>query len=162
MESHIFFWLRFVRQCPVVLFERSPRQDFCGKPDVLGVTQSRYLIEFECKRSMSDYRANAAKKSQIHRRDGYRLDLFPRQYYFCVTEQMIDRAKDELPEYAGIVSCGGRDGLVFHKNAPILKESKRLSLKECVKLSKAMCSQFYCHFQGHNHVEMDWGLEYRI
>jgi hypothetical protein len=111
---------------------------------------------------MSDFRANAAKKSQQLRVNGFRLDAFPRQYYFCVTEQMINKAKDELPEYAGMVSCGSRGGLVFHKKAPILKDSKRLSLKECVKVSKAMCSQFYCEFQGRNHEETDWGIEYRI
>lgn len=111
---------------------------------------------------MSDLRANAGKVSQVYRSKGHRLDMFPRQYYFCVTESMIDKAKDELPEFAGIVSCGQKGGLVFHKNAPILKESKRLTLKECVILSKKMSSQFYNHFQGHHPVEDDWGIEYRI
>lgn len=162
MKTCIFFWLRFVRQCPVVLFERTPRP-ICGLPDVLGVTQSRYLIEFECKRTMSDFRANRCKASMIWRKNGLRLEMFPRQYYFCVTEEMVSKAEKELPDFAGLTSCGPHGGLVFIKNAPVHKESRRLTLKECAKLSKLMCSQFYAAFNDNlREEEVDYGIEYRI
>jgi hypothetical protein len=163
METHIFFWLRFVRQCPIVMFERSPRAGICGDPDVLGITQSRYLIEFECKRSMSDFRANAGKCCMIRRTGGFKPELWPRQYYFCVTENMVEKCKDELPNFAGLVSCGTRGGLWFHVNAPVHKESRRLSLKECATLSKQMASQYYnTYIKTLSGEEVDYGIEYRI
>ena len=163
MEIHIFFWLRFVRQCPIVLFERTPRP-ICGQPDVLGVTQSRYLIEVECKRSMSDFRANTGKQSMIWRRQGFKSELFPRQFYFCVTEAMANSAEKELPDFAGLCVCGNTGRLQFTKNAPV-QDSRRLSLKECSKISKLMCSQYYNTYIsaiGRNEPEIDWGIEYRI
>jgi hypothetical protein len=149
-------WLWLEKNCHYVLRERSPRYSM-GEPDILGVTASRYLIEIEIKRSMSDFRADAKKWCRLNR-DG-NLKRIPKQIYYLVTLDMIDRCKQELPAWAGLMRPAAGTCQVI-ENAPINSESERLTVKECVKMTRLItnyamgCEQkldsLFCRYrEGH-------------
>lgn len=142
MEADAIFWLRFKRSCPIVLTERSPLHNG-GQPDVLGITQARYCIEVECKRSMSDFRANA-QKFCVKKRDDW-ISRWPKEFYFCVPDSMADRAEAELPDYAGLLTVHPQCRLVVRRKAPVNYESARLTLKQ------------YCHVVKLLTNELHWG-----
>lgn len=54
-------FLLYDKKCDIVSFERG-LHDGWGRPDVLGVTRDRKLIEVEIKESFSDFKANFDKK----------------------------------------------------------------------------------------------------
>lgn len=53
-------WLRYVRGCDVVMFERGPRS-FGHRPDLLAIGRDRHLIEIEIKLSVADFLAECKK-----------------------------------------------------------------------------------------------------
>jgi hypothetical protein len=138
MENIALRWLAYEKKCVAVLHERTPRQ-CAGQPDVLGVTQARHLIEIEIKRSVSDFRANA-KKWHIANREHY-IKNQPRQFYYFVPDGIFEKCKLILPEWAGLARL--RDGYQFHVEvqAPINNQSRRLSVKESIKLVRNMPNQ---------------------
>lgn len=80
-------WLRYERQCKLVCTERSVFQD-PYRPDILGVTVGRRLIEIEVKRSVSDFNANAKKTHN---------DLkYLSQFYFLVPPRMVPKVRDAI------------------------------------------------------------------
>ena len=48
-------WLRYERRCPIIAFERPPQSWGSYRPDVLGITRGRALIEVEIKVTLSDF-----------------------------------------------------------------------------------------------------------
>lgn len=150
LEALAFAWLRWEKRCPVCLTERSPRPHH-GIPDVLGITDSRHLLEIEVKRSMSDFRANN-EKPHIQMRNAFQLkgqiecELWPRQYWYLVPPELAEKVLKELPPWAGLLR-GPRPnemhGLFSVVKAPVNQASKRLTTKECVKLAHSMSNQIY-------------------
>lgn len=134
LELMAMRWLHWKRRCPVVMRERSPRSFHCGRPDVIGISASRHLIEIEVKRTMADFRANA-DKPPIRNRHAF-IHKFPRQFYFLVPEPMSHRAQGGLPEWAGLMrgpGPGDPHEVILVVRAPVNAEAKRLTLKEAVK-----------------------------
>jgi hypothetical protein len=138
MEFAALVWLRTQRRCKAVLLERSPRSPYGCRPDVIGLTQGRELIEVEIKRSLSDFRANK-KKLHVCNRD-MTVKRWPHFYYFLVSQEFVDRAESELPEFAGLMYFTGWD-VVVRRKAPKNAEASRLTLKECVQFSALMVNQ---------------------
>jgi hypothetical protein len=94
-------YLRYKRHCPIVAFERS-HWPCSMRPDVIGVTKKRKIVEIEIKCSMADFRANAKKHSEYLR---WKAGLYqPHQYYFLVPPEMVEKVKSELPSHAGLMS----------------------------------------------------------
>lgn len=144
LESFGLNWLRFEKRCPVVLWERSPRQHQCGRPDLLGVTKDRQLIEIEVKRSMSDFRNNQEKRCMKWRETGKFYDRLPRQFYFLVSHNIADKVLGELPEWAGLMRGPGPmdiQQLVVVKRAPLNQYATKLSTRECVEVAHLMANQ---------------------
>lgn len=133
-------WLRFENKCVIVLNERTPVYGH-GNPDVLGVTEARFLKEIEVKRSMSDFRANALKFHVANRE--HCLDRWPRQFYYAVPLKLAEKVKQELPPWAGLLTV---DETIVHLevNAPINPHAKKLSVQRCVRLAKCMANQIAC------------------
>lgn len=140
-----FWWLRHTRRCHIVLFERSPRTLSYERPDVLGVTKARFLIEVEVKRTLADFRANAAKH-HIQHRDNY-LHRMPKEFWFIVPESICAAVRKELPPFAGLMMFRddlrpfGREWFMPVVESPLNIDSKRLSLKDAVKLSYLLANQ---------------------
>ena len=141
-------WLRFEKNCPIAMRERTPR--YCtGQPDVLGITKHRYLLEVEIKRSVSDFRANEDKR-HVKNRDIY-ISKWPKQFWFCVPADLADRVMPLLPEYAGLLRAPRDDERpIIHcvKHAPVNQASERLTIKEAAKLAHCMANHILSAEQG--------------
>lgn len=162
LENKALHWLAYEKKCNFVTMERSPRH-LIGQPDVLGVSMGRKLIEIEIKRSMSDFRCNA-KKHHIRNRDHY-ISKSPSQIYFLVPEKLTEKARLELPPWAGLMDDSEYKLKVIIK-APVNKQSEKLTPIECARLmrnlSNHICSLHNSIDQWRNSQETDWGIEYRI
>jgi len=103
--------------------------------DVLAISKSGYLIEYEIKRSRSDFRADF-KKEHKHRflserkavrhgrgrNKGKMWFKIPNRFYYVCETDLIK--KSEVPEYAGLIYVGKRGGLKTIKKAPLLHNNK--------------------------------------
>jgi|SRR3990167_89068 len=151
LELMAMRWLKTERSCMLVLCERSPRSFPCGKPDVLGVTAARYSIEVECKRSLSDFNADSKKFSRLNR-DRYKKS-FPKEFYYLMPAELAERVV--VPEWAGLLKPNQwRASLVVLKQSPRNKESKRFTLKECVRLAHMISNNLICTEEK---IDRFWG-----
>lgn len=139
-------FLRWEKRCSIILAERSPREHATGRPDILGVTDSRHLLEIEIKTSVSDFRANA-KKPHIARLDAtdkevrdFQFESAPKQFWYLVTREILEKIRPECPSWAGLMIHGDYQVEVV-KPAPTNKLSRRLSIKECARLVRCMGNQ---------------------
>lgn len=151
-------FLRFEKQCPVALFERTPRGSN-GLPDVLGVTRARFLLEIEIKRSVSDFRANSRKPFQ-RVRDGKECQFshqnhfrWPKQFWFLVPPELVTKVEPMIPDWAGLMrgpEKNERYQVWVVKKAPSNKESRRLSNLELMSLGHCMANQIYSFAESLN------------
>lgn len=163
-------WLKFEKRCPLVIHERSPRPFNMGNPDVLGITDHRYLLEIEIKRSVSDFRANA-RKSHIQRRtdpdENVRnkcLENAAKQFWFLVPHTIAEKVRPEVPEWAGLlVHDPNRSGwrkIQCLKQAPTNNLSKKLSLLNCARLLCNVGNQIYSLMEGRqNMIQSGWNYD---
>lgn len=146
----------------MVLFERTPRHCH-GRPDVIGVTASRYLVEIEIKRSLSDFRANA-KKYHIENRDAFAIHA-ARQFWYLVPAKLREPVLKELPEWAGLLT-DEQHWLHCVKKAPVNEKSRRVSVREVARLVELQSNQLWAttrDFADHlGRVREDYGLDYQI
>lgn len=143
--------LRYERQCCVFAFERGLG---IGNPDVFGVLPDRYLIEFEIKVSVSDFRRDAKK---------YKWECAPsiwnkrpRLFYYAVPPEIVDKVIPLLPKGAGLVTFGGYDPLsklpaVVFKKKPVadkaaIKATDRDIWVMAKHLSGTACSILTQHY----------------
>lgn len=135
LELHAVLWLANFKRCMVVVRELSPRTAYCGQPDAYGVTAARFGIEVEVKRSMSDFYADKAKHSRRNR------DIwgwaFPKEFYYLMPLNLAQKATSSLPEWAGLIGADPNFTRVLVK-APINRLSKKLTIKECIRLVQQM------------------------
>lgn len=165
-------WLRWEKRCHAALFQRCPRR-LLGLPDVLGITDAKYLLEVEIKRSVSDFRANA-KKPHIALRDApHATDTdrarWPKQFWYLVPHNLVDVIAPEVPDWAGLLSGPKPDAMQCVNSvikAPSNKASLPLNDDEMWRLYHCMANQIYSsesNLSGwRNREEHDWGLDYRI
>lgn len=134
-------WLKWEKRCMLVLCERSPRECSCGRPDVLGVSQGRYAIEIEIKRTLSDFKSDAHKASRRNR-DLF-PERFPKYFYYLTPPDFSEAITPLLPSRAGqMVADTHRSWSVnIIKSAPVNTASKKFSIRECVRLAFMMSSQ---------------------
>ena len=146
LELMAMRWLWLEKNCHYILEQRSPRYHL-GEPDVLGVTSSRYLIEIEIKRSASDFHADKNKYCRRNR------DLFEdhmaKQFYYMMPRELAEKLRDKIPEWAGLM-CPAENNYTAEvlKVAPTNSKSKRLTLKECAKLCRAMTNHTMSYAQA--------------
>lgn len=147
-----FNWLRYEQGCHLITFERTPLETE-ARPDVLGMTRNRQLIEIEIKVDLADLRRDSSKE---HRRQAAydiqrRNPSTPNYVYYMVPEEMVGVALEELPAHYGVISPNhaikhghtGMPTIALHRFAVQL-HARRLTMREVVSMAKcmsgAMCS----------------------
>ncbi|MFA5715025.1 MAG: hypothetical protein WC998_04765 [Candidatus Paceibacterota bacterium] len=110
--------------------------------DVFGINKNGYMYEFEIKRSRSDFLADFRNKEHKHRlfkernairiydewKDGKRTGntyeniQIPNRFFFVCEEGLL--LKNDIPEYAGLITIAPVMGLTERKNAPLLHRNK--------------------------------------
>jgi hypothetical protein len=103
------------------------------------------MIEIEIKKSMADYRNNRNKASQRNR------DLYPnrhpKQFYFLVLPEMVEKVQQELEPHAGLMTVRGDVDIYVIKPAPVNRLSQRLSLREAVHLAHLMSNHLMAEME---------------
>jgi len=109
--------------------------------DVLGITRTGYIYEYEIKVSRSDFKADFNKKHKhlnLHNRtalkvyDTYEngkktgeqttLIKIPNRFYFACIEGLIK--SEDIPDYAGLIWINKFKTITVIKNAPLLHRNK--------------------------------------
>lgn len=151
LELFAMEFLRFEKRCRVAIVERSPRPHH-GQPDVLGITNDRYLLEIEIKRSVSDFKANALKP-HIQQRGLLRCQPlnvhWPKMFWYLVPYDLVEKVRPLVPDWAGLLRGPGTDEtqqLYSVIKAQPNSASKRLTVKECIKLFNCMSNQLYSQY----------------
>ena len=137
LELMAMRFLRWQKRCCIVVCERSPREWTCGKPDVLGVTQSRCLLEIEVKRSLSDFKADFTKRSRNRAVRELIGDKLPKQFWYLVPCELLKKVEPLVPDWAGLMRGPGRNepqAVSVVKPAPTNPEHQRLTVRECCRL----------------------------
>lgn len=152
-------WLRFEKRCMLVMTERSPRVWSCGRPDVIGVTCARYVIEVEVKRSLSDFRADGRKRHRIVRE--HYLERMPKLFYYMVPVALRDAVLAELPEWAGLLTPpSGRYWIDVVRESPTNKASKRFTVKECVQMAHLLSNNAISAHERAENFKSNWEQGY--
>jgi len=98
--------------------------------DVISISKSDYIYEYEVKISRSDFKADFKKpkhtliteKKFIKEFKSETLYLVPNYFYFVVPENLV--SVEEVPEYAGLMYANERGGYDIIKKAPIIHKTK--------------------------------------
>lgn len=99
-----------------------------GECDVMSVSKSNYIYEYEVKISKSDFKAdfkkkkhkNMSKRKSINESKGYYYS--PNYFYFVVPSGLIDI--NDVPEYAGLMYVNENGSFNKIKKAPKLHSEK--------------------------------------
>lgn len=103
-------------------------RDTLHECDILKVTKSGFATEFEIKVSRSDFLKDLAKKHTHNSR-------FIKQLFFAIPFEMLEFAKQHLPENAGLVFLKN-DKIKIAINAPVRKNCFKWNDKEMFKLAR--------------------------
>ena len=98
--------------------------------DVISISKSDYIYEYEVKISRSDFKADFKKpkhnliteKKFIKETKKETFYLVPNYFYFVVPENLV--SVEEVPEYAGLMYINERGGYDIIKKAPIIHKTK--------------------------------------
>ena len=141
LELAAAHWLRYEQQCVLISLERGGLQ-WSARPDVFGVTRQRLTIEVEVKRTVSDFRANARKRSVVLR--DKLTEIWPAYFYFLAPPHVAEKVLPEVPEWAGLLTFDARWSqalwpaeLVPLKRADRNHDAKPLNLIRLAKMSQA-------------------------
>jgi len=67
---------------------------------------------------------------------------YPKQFWFLVPYALAERVKRELPPWAGLLKMTDEPATIQQEVlAPINRESRKLTAKECVQLAHCMANQ---------------------
>jgi hypothetical protein len=122
IHAEALCWLRFGKKLPIVATEVGS-----WNADVLGMND-KISVEVEVKVSISDLQAEFRNKQQKHWVYAHGGNGAPSYIYFCMPEELIEKAKPILEEkapYAGLLAYTG-DNLLAGRNLVSIKRPKQL------------------------------------
>ncbi len=126
-------FLLYDKRCDIISMERG-LSDELGRPDILGVTRDRKLIEIEIKVSKSDFLANFDKKIIKFYKNKPRLA--PHYFYFLVPPELAIQIKDYYNEkhtgYGIIIPT--TFGVESVKKANLNKDAVKLPVKDMIQM----------------------------
>ena len=122
-------WLRYERRCPIICFERPPAAWKDYRPDVMGITRARTLIEIEIKVSVADFRADKQK----HRHQVGKIDAH--QFYYAVPAAIADTVIAEAETGHGVLIYRPNTGMECSRRS-IVRKTKRAPLKWCLRMAE--------------------------
>ena len=100
---------------------------FGWESDYLAKTKAGYWYEVEVKISVADFKKDFTKKKKHMALKEAMLGMgtmTPNYFFYCVPEDLVEKVKPLVPDYAGLI-CVSRYGyLNWHKGAPRLHAVK--------------------------------------
>ncbi len=124
LEACAMEWLRYGKLCHIVTRERGQR---IGRPDVLAVNAKGFLVEIEVKRTLADFKRDAAKPQRTNPSQSPNV----RQFSYLVPPELVVKVQPLLPPGAGLLTLGPQTSL--HTGLPevvvVRQASPRLKVK---------------------------------
>lgn len=115
-------YLRYVRGCYCISYERSPwttpgiadREAWSQKPDVLGLLNNRFTLEIEIKISRSDFlhdekKSHRKAQSAVAFGKTQRYVNGPNYLYYLVPSKLLQVVTEYAPQHAGILSPSDKE-----------------------------------------------------
>ena len=102
--------------------------------DLFIIKPSDYAVEVEIKISLADLKADFKKEHQ-HIDSQHRIH----EFYYAMPYDVYEKAKDLIPETAGIITCkryGKKVKAIFIRNAKRIKNARKLTLEEKYKVAR--------------------------
>ena len=129
-------------------------QLFQGEADLISITRSGYIHEYEIKRTLSDFRADFKNKPSKHdaikSRDPKRYS--PAYFWSAIDEEVIEKC--EVPDYAGLIKIQNLHGHYFMR---IIKEAPRLHREKANdKFLIMLGEKMYWRYWSMFHVMMNY------
>lgn len=97
-----------------------------GEADLITVSPSGYLEEFEIKVSRGDFKADLKKERKhyfFHNTEKIpSTKQVPNKFWYLLPEQLV--SLEEIPEYAGLISIDKSGDFIVKKQAPFLHKDK--------------------------------------
>lgn len=131
-------WLKLQKQCPIIMTERG--LNWSDHPDVLGVDDTRRLLECEVKTSVKDFRRDAKKHKWRLQERGY--IQAPAYFWYVMPVKLGERMQKEIRPGCGLLVPAGNywaNGMMELKSLVKSRrnaESKKLTLRECIRMAK--------------------------
>lgn len=128
-------FLLYEKRCDIISMERG-LHDGLGRPDLLGVTRDRKLIEVEIKKSYSDFRANFEKR--IIAMYNKNPKLAPHYFYFLVTPDIADKViafqNETHINYGILVNQSKYIGVKVVRKAVLNKAASKLTIQQLITM----------------------------
>lgn len=141
-------WLRYKRRCPLVCCERTPfHNSFMLRPDALGVTRDRKVIEVEVKQTLSDFKANRKKRGIEWREKGWATE-YPLQFYFAVPRALVESVRQLLLPGEGLLTLSEVESVWGHEAEVVVGATPD---KRATKLSVLQIGRMIMHQSGTLH-----------
>lgn len=139
-----YMWLRYEQGCYVVTFERHPYDEVTSeKPDVLGLTKRRRLIEVELKVSSADLKKDLQKRHRANIQNNIMRHraIAPSRLYYMVPAHLVGEALAILPPHTGVISPhralrdshSGFPAVALHRRATALHDEP-VSVQTAVRM----------------------------
>lgn len=124
---------------------------FSWESDFLLKTKAGYWYEVEVKISRADFKNEQKNKQEkFDILEGRKEGLRPNYFSYCVPEYLLDKVRDLIPDYAGIVSVSDH-GTVLSLRAPFALHMIKLSDEKLNLLEK-----FY-----YNYSNLRWKQDHK-
>lgn len=114
--------------------------------DMWALLRSGYTIEYEIKMSMSDFHADKNKRQSYYEPDDYytanKHDMLseghhyaPNRFMFVVPQSIAEKAKNAIPDWAGLLVVRSPRLITKAKTAPLIHKQKdhQRTLEHCMK-----------------------------
>lgn len=108
--------------------------------DVLSLSKSGYLSEYEVKISRSDFQAEKKKVRKWNLIEARCEWTCPNYFWYVCPVGLI--REDEVPIYAGLIYISD-EGLLIMKTAPLLHRAKKDKMKVVVKFCRVAAERIY-------------------
>lgn len=139
MRAAALEWLRYERGCPIVTWERGPWDRLGHRPDVMGVSKKRELVELEIKRTYQDFK-NDAEKRIWQNRDLFKVG-WPHYFSYFTPPELVEKVTPLLRDGFGLVTYdsskrtySGLPALVSVKRATRQKDARTLTTNQLVRM----------------------------
>jgi len=152
VKACVASYFRYTRQAPIISFER-PLSNYFSKPDIFIVTKKRMLIEVEVKVNIYDFKNDVKKRTWLLRDEYPDLYPMPFQFYYAVSDDIRDKAKEVIDNWkvenkiygnVGLIVVNEPKNLLYKQwnsslvwvmfKAPINKNAKKLTIKQIITM----------------------------
>lgn len=134
--------------------------------DLWAVTKAGYVVEYEVKTTLADFRADALKtttrygafdralrshsRTEVAKHAELAAGRGPTRFYFAVPNELVDQVTPLLPEWAGLVATSNTG--LWSRGIWIVRDARRLhnrkaGVREVRQAQRRMCFRYWTELE---------------